>query len=1089
MTATGVTEWQKALGTGFTRSMIQTADGGYLIGGGAVAGGVTGVLHKVAADGTVIWRSEFSTSGNLYINSVVQNPSGTYTVAGYSNAGGIGGNDIWIAEVDASGASVWQKSYGGAGNEYGLSLYRTFDGGYVVAGYSDTLGAGFNDTLLLKLDSVGALQWSHTYGGTSWDQGASVQQTVDGGFILTGQTNVGAGMYVKDAWILKLDGSGMMAGNAASAIGTPTLTVASSGFAASQTVPVSANVTSKSAKNYTITPTGTAVTPAAVTFALYTVDFTVAPATAGILTGSASQTAITSGGSTSAVTATANTGYHFVNWTGTGGFATTTMNPLTVTNVTANMTITANFAPIPTRVAYIYNSDTAARDSFNTFLTSKGLTVDLVALTAVETYDFTSDQLILVGYDTGNYFTFGGNTYLWGTTAAASQVKNAGKPVLGLGFGGGSFFQTMGLYINWANSWIDSTGSQSGVIAVNPASTLFSSPLPVQIDTGNNVTLFTAGTTYIAVYLPTAQTGVAAVGLQTNDTNHYPLIEQTAGNKYFLWGFNGSPATMTTAGKNLFYNTLAAFTPDSTPPTDGVLTASAVSSTQVNLSWTAASDSGSGLATNNCYKLVRATGTVTPACTDTAVYQGTVSSYNDSGLAVGTHYSYRVCASDAFSNVSVGATAQATTYSVSTYGHIRDVNTLALWRLDETTASANAVDETGMYTLTQFGTPDVIPGRIDNGRLLNGTTKYFQKQGDAAFGAAMNGDWTYEGWAYIDPANNAGAVLFIYNGLAFSFNNQDTILAEVAVIPDSGGNRKLNWQQWQTTGTYAQGASAVTLQPGQYYHLAVSRTAQGGNLFTYKMYVNGALDTTTTNVVGLSYPVTGATHYIGLGNYTDIGGFGVGSAKFNGRLDDTRISKVARSDAEILASYQRTAPTYTVNFGVTPSGSGTITGATVQSGIASGGSTTAVTAAANPGYHFVNWSGTGGFVTTPSNPLMVANVTAHMAISATFAADVVIPPVDTTPPVITTVNLPPTNPTLTLPIPTSAITGSDNTGITGYLLSDSATTPPATDPGWQPTVPQTFTFKTWGNNVIYTFCQRQRQQYIGPKNHRRLCRV
>jgi hypothetical protein len=70
------------------------------------------------------------------------------------------------------------------------------------------------------------------------------------------------------------------------------------------------------------------------------------------------------------------------------------------------------------------------------------------------------------------------------------------------------------------------------------------------------------------------------------------------------------------------------------------------------------------------------------------------------------------------------------------------------------------------------------------------------------------------------------------------------------------------------------------------------------------MYVNGVIDTTTTNVAGLSYAVSGASHYIGLGNFTSIYGFGVGGNILNGRLDDTRISNVARTDTEILASYQ-----------------------------------------------------------------------------------------------------------------------------------------------------------------------------------------
>ncbi len=234
-------------------------------------------------------------------------------------------------------------------------------------------------------------------------------------------------------------------------------------------------------------------------------------------------------------------------------------------------------------------------------------------------------------------------------------------------------------------------------------------------------------------------------------------------------------------------------------------------------------------------------------------------------------------------------------------GHMLDANTVALWRLNENSASSDAVDETGSYNLTQFGSPDIISGQIGSGRLLNGSTKFFQKQGDANLGTALNGDWTYEGWVYLDPSFTIAANLFIYNGLEFSLINKDTILAEVGVT----AGRNIYWHQWQNTSAYTEVLSNATLQTGQFYHIAVSRTAQGGNLYTYRLYLNGVIDTTTTSVAGLSYAVSGASHYIGLGNYTGSRGLGDGGNILNGRIDDTRISKVARSDAEILLSYKR----------------------------------------------------------------------------------------------------------------------------------------------------------------------------------------
>lgn len=236
-------------------------------------------------------------------------------------------------------------------------------------------------------------------------------------------------------------------------------------------------------------------------------------------------------------------------------------------------------------------------------------------------------------------------------------------------------------------------------------------------------------------------------------------------------------------------------------------------------------------------------------------------------------------------------------------GHLLDNNTVALWRLNETSATDNAVDATGSYTLQQFGSPDVVSGQIGNARQLDGSTKFFQRQGDANLGTALNGDWTYEGWVYPDNTFNTAAILFIYNGLRFTLDDNNTVLAQVALSSD----RTISWSQWHDhdPSTVTTGVSSAVLPTGQFTHVAVSRAAQGGNQYTYRIYVNGALDNTTANVAGLSVEVAGDNHFIGLGCYTDIAGFGVGSSKLNGRLDDTRISKIARSDAEILESYQR----------------------------------------------------------------------------------------------------------------------------------------------------------------------------------------
>jgi uncharacterized repeat protein (TIGR02543 family) len=153
------------------------------------------------------------------------------------------------------------------------------------------------------------------------------------------------------------------------------------------------------------------------------------------------------------------------------------------------------------------------------------------------------------------------------------------------------------------------------------------------------------------------------------------------------------------------------------------------------------------------------------------------------------------------------------------------------------------------------------------------------------------------------------------------------------------------------------------------------------------------------------------------------------------------------------------APSFTVIFA--SGGNGTVTGLTPQA-VPFGGSVATVTANPAAGYHFVNWTGTGGFVTSTSNPLIVTNVTADMSISANFAQDL-----DTSPPTVDTFVLPATATSLTVAV--TSFAASDNVGVTRYLLSESPTQPLATDPGWAPVPAGSHTFATQGSRTLYAF--------------------
>src|SRR5437764_244417 len=105
------------------------------------------------------------------------------------------------------GQITFQKTYGGTGDDVGRSVRQTSDGGYIIAGYNDSFGAGVQDIYLIKTNASGDTLWTRTFGGASDDRVYSVQQTADGGYIMAGYTaSFGAGQY--DVYLIKTDAAG-----------------------------------------------------------------------------------------------------------------------------------------------------------------------------------------------------------------------------------------------------------------------------------------------------------------------------------------------------------------------------------------------------------------------------------------------------------------------------------------------------------------------------------------------------------------------------------------------------------------------------------------------------------------------------------------------------------------------------------------------------------------------------------------------------------------------------------------------------------------------------------------------------------------
>jgi hypothetical protein len=127
-------------------------------------------------------------------------------VAGISGSLDTLGNACLI-KLDADGDTAWSRTYGGMQGSYGMSVQQTHDGGYVVTGQASFLAPGGPDVLLIRTDSIGDTLWTRTYGGAGDDHGKSVQQTADGGYILAANTSsFGAGSQV--VWLIKADSMG-----------------------------------------------------------------------------------------------------------------------------------------------------------------------------------------------------------------------------------------------------------------------------------------------------------------------------------------------------------------------------------------------------------------------------------------------------------------------------------------------------------------------------------------------------------------------------------------------------------------------------------------------------------------------------------------------------------------------------------------------------------------------------------------------------------------------------------------------------------------------------------------------------------------
>jgi uncharacterized delta-60 repeat protein len=153
---------------------------------------------------TAQWVKTYGGTSTDDFYSVQQTSDGGYIVAGYTFSFGAGGNDVWVLKLNSDGTIAWQKTYGIMTNDQAYSIRQTSDGGYIVAASNFPSHAVYPDAWVLKLNSDGIVAWQKTYGSSFADEAQTIQQTSDGGYIVAGENN-------GNLWVLKLNADGTVA--------------------------------------------------------------------------------------------------------------------------------------------------------------------------------------------------------------------------------------------------------------------------------------------------------------------------------------------------------------------------------------------------------------------------------------------------------------------------------------------------------------------------------------------------------------------------------------------------------------------------------------------------------------------------------------------------------------------------------------------------------------------------------------------------------------------------------------------------------------------------------------------------------------
>lgn len=192
-------------------SIALTPDGGYVLAGSSDSFGKTSntrlYVVKTDADGDCVWTRTFGENKYSMAASVINALDKGYIVCGSTNSLGSGKQDVLLMKLDSEGNTLWVKTYGGKLDDIGNRVISTKDKGYAIIGSSDSFGLGNQDIYMIKTDADGDCVWSKTYGGLGMDQGVTIINSDDSGYVI-GATSESFSYGSTDLLVISVDALG-----------------------------------------------------------------------------------------------------------------------------------------------------------------------------------------------------------------------------------------------------------------------------------------------------------------------------------------------------------------------------------------------------------------------------------------------------------------------------------------------------------------------------------------------------------------------------------------------------------------------------------------------------------------------------------------------------------------------------------------------------------------------------------------------------------------------------------------------------------------------------------------------------------------